>query len=179
MSLAQLKSQIEDLRAQAATAYSRGIRTTDLLDADDTLSDVGKQKARDTEREQVNAKIRDLRKKETELIAAKKQSLERRLFGLGPVASGDPNQIIAYRDAQDRAARLTDHDDAQAAFAAAMRSDDRTLAAAILARALDAGWNRIVNEYVEQNPTAGEDLNDLADINQYSSFDATLSYSYM
>ena len=33
MSLAQLKSQIEDLRAQAATAYSRGIRTTDLLDA--------------------------------------------------------------------------------------------------------------------------------------------------
>lgn len=177
MSLAQLKSQIDDLRAQAARLYANGNRTTNLLDTDPTLNDIGKQRARDAEHDRVNSQIRDLRKKETELIADKKQSLERRLFGLSSVTSSDPGQIIAYRDAQDRAARLTYVDDAREALTAAMRSDDKTLAAAVLSKALASEWRSVVDEYVKQNPSAGEDLTDLAKINQYSSFDATLAYA--
>ncbi|MEE2853505.1 MAG: hypothetical protein VX424_12750 [Actinomycetota bacterium] len=177
MSLAQLESQIDDLRAQAERIQSRWARTTDLLDADNTLSDIGKRAKLDSEHRQVSAKLRDLRKRETELITAKKQSLERSLFGLSVVTSSDPGQIIAYRDAQDRAARLTNADDAREVFAAAMRSDDKTLAAAVLARALADGWSSIIAEYIKENPSAKEQLDDLAKIQDYDSFGANLSYA--
>ena len=108
--------------------------------------------------------LRGLRKKETELIDAKKQTLEKQLFGLSTVTSSDPGQVLLYRDAQDRAARLTQSDEAAQVFAAALRSDDKILAAAVLGRALDAGWNSIIDEYVNHNPSAGEDLRDLAEL---------------
>jgi hypothetical protein len=176
MSLAQLEAQIDDLRAKAAGIQNRWARTSDSLNNDINLSDSGKQAKRDSEHAQVNAKLSDLRKQEKEIIVAKRQSLEKRLFGLSSVTSSDPGQIIAYRDAQDRAAQLSDADTAREVLAAAMRSDDKTLAAAVLARALDNGWSGIVAEYVKQNPTAGEDLDDLATIQQYDSFGAGLSY---
>ena len=58
-----------------------------------------------------------------------------------------------------------------------MRSDDTTLAAAVLARALANGWNSIVAEYVKQHPKAAEDLKDLAKLRKYQSFDATIAYA--
>jgi hypothetical protein len=176
MSLAQLESQINDLRAQAERIQSRWARTTGLLDADNTLSDTGKRSKLDVEHTQVSAKLSDLRKKEKQLIAGKRHSLEKSLFGLSSVTSSDPGQIIAYRDAQDRAARLTHADEAGQVFAAAIRSDDKTLAAAILGRALEAGWDNIVAEYVKENPSAKEQLDDLAKIHDYDSFSAGLSY---
>jgi hypothetical protein len=177
MSLAQLESQINDLRAQAGRIQSRWARTNDLLDADNTLSDTGKRAKLDDEHAQVSAKLSDLRKKEKELITAKRQSLEKSLFGLSSVTSSDPGQIIAYRDAQDRAARLTQVDEAGEAFRTAIRSNDKTLSAAILARALASGWNSIIAEYVKQNPSAKEQLDDLAKIHDYDSFGANLSYA--
>lgn len=179
MSLEQLKSQIDDLRAEADRIQNRWARTSDRLGADDTLTDIGKQNALDAEHAGVNTRLRDLRKKETELITAKKQSLEKALFGLSSVTSSDPGQIIAYRDAQDRAARLTQSDDAAQVFAAATRSGDTILAAAVLAQALANGWSGIIAEYVKQHPAAGEDLDDLAKIQQYDSFGAGLSYITM
>ena len=89
--------------------------------------------------------------------------------GCRAVASSDPGQVLLYRDAQDRAARLTQSDEAAQVFAAALRSDDKILAAAVLGRALDAGWNSIIDEYVKHNPSAGEDLKDLAKLRQYQS----------
>jgi hypothetical protein len=162
MSLAQLESQIDDLRAQAASIQKRSARTSDSLANDKTLSDIGRRTKLDTERDRMRDQLRELRKKETELIAAKRQSLERRLFGLSSVTSSDPGQVLLYRDSQDRAARLTHSDEAALVLAAALRSDDKTLAAAVLGRALDAGWTSIINEYLKENPSAGEDLNDLA-----------------
>ncbi|WP_222106475.1 hypothetical protein [Mycobacterium simulans] len=125
-----------------------------------------------------SAKLGDLGKKETELIAAKKRSLERSLFGLSSVTSSDPGQIIAYRDAQVRAAKLTG-DQAEAVFASAMRSDDKALAAAVLGKALENGWSNIIDQYVKQNPSASEQLKDLAKLRDYDAFGATLSYATM
>lgn len=178
MSLAQLESQIDDLRAQADRIQSRWARTSDILTNDNTLTENGKRTKLESEHQQVSAKLSDLRKKETELITAKKQSLEKRLFGLSSVTN-DPSQIIAYRDAQDRAAKLTQSEDATDLFASAIRSDDATLAAAIVARALANGWGTIVAEYVVQHPSAAEDLRDLAKLQQYDSFGAGLSYAIM
>lgn len=177
MSIATLESQIDDLRKQANNIQSRWAHTSDQLDRDATLSDAGRQAKRDAEHDRIRAKLSDLRRQETELIAAKKQSIEKRLFGLSTVASSDPGQVLLYRDSQDRAARLTESNEAANAFAAALRADDNILAAAILARALEAGWTSIVSEYVKQHPDAREDLNDLAKIQQYSPFEAGLSYA--
>jgi hypothetical protein len=176
MSLAQLESQIDDLRKQAERIQGRWASVTDRLDADSTLTDSGKRAKLDDEHAQVSAKLSDLRRQEKELIAAKKASLEKRLFGLSTLTS-DPGQIIAYRDAQDRAARLTDANTAREVFASAIRSDDKTLAAAVLSRALDNGWNSIVADYIEQNRSASEQLDDLAKLQQYDSFGASLSYA--
>ncbi|VEG40452.1 Uncharacterised protein [Mycolicibacterium flavescens] len=178
MSLTQLESQIEDLRAQAASIQKRSARTRDSLDNDNTLSDIGRRAKLDSERDRMREQLRDLRKKETELIDAKKQAVEKRLFGLTSVTSSDPGQILLYRDSQDRAARLTQSDDAAEVFAAALRSGDKTLAAAILGRALNAGWNSIVAEYVKHHPDAAQDLNDLAKLRQYRSFEATIAYAW-
>lgn len=179
MSLAQLESQIDDLRAQAGRIQSRWASTTDRLDADPTLTDAGKRAKLDSEHTQVSAKLSDLRKQEKELVATKRQSLERSLFGLSTVTSSDPNQVVLYRDAQDRAARLTESDEATELFASAIRSDDKTLAAAVLARALDNGWSSITAEYVKQNPSAKEQLDDLAKLREYDSFGANLSYAIL
>lgn len=178
MSLAQLESQIEDLRAQAANLHKRSGRTQDNIANDTTLSESGRQAKLDAERDRVRDQSRELRKKETELINAKKETLQKRLFGLPSVTSTDPGQVLLYRDAQDRAARLTQGDEATQVFTAALRSDDKILAAAIVSRALEAGWRSIVNEYAAHNPTAGEDLKDLAKLAQYRSFEATLAYAY-
>lgn len=173
MSLNQLISQIEDLRAQVASRHKREALTRDSVTRDRTLSDTGKREKIDSERTQAKSELSALRTRETELIEAKRQSLERRLFGLTTTNSTDPNQLIAYRDAQDRASKLTEVAAATALFESATRSGDRTLAAAVVARALsvvssslavDSGWARIVNEYAEQYPSAGEDLADLVNL---------------
>ncbi|MCB0931477.1 MAG: hypothetical protein KDB71_06210 [Mycobacterium sp.] len=178
MSLSRLQAQIDDLRAQAASIQMRSTRTSDSLANDATLSDVGRQAKRDAESDRTRDQLRGLRKKETELIDAKKQTLEKQLFGLSTVTSSDPGQVLLYRDAQDRAARLTQSDEAAQVFAAALRSDDKILAAAVLGRALDAGWNSIIDEYVNHNPSAGEDLRDLAELRRYQSFEATIAYAW-
>lgn len=177
MSLAQLESQIDDLRARAESIQKRWARTSDVLATDPTLSDVGRQAKLDAERDRMRDQLRDLRK-ETELIDAKRQTLEKRLFGLSSVTSSDPGHVLLYRDSQDRAARLTQSDEAAQVFAAALRSDDKILAAAVLGRALDAGWNSIIKEYVKHNPSAGEDLKDLAKLRRYQSFEATIAYAW-
>lgn len=178
MSLAQLESQIEDLRAQAVSIQKRSNRTKDSITNDRDLSDQGRQTKLDAERDRTLEQLRNLKRKETELINTKKQTLERKLFGLSTVTTSDPRQILLYRDSEDRAARLTRSDEAAQVFAAALRSDDKTLAAAVLARALEAGWHSIINEYVSENPSAGEDLKDLAALAelQRRTFDATMAY---
>ncbi|SEH79544.1 hypothetical protein SAMN04489835_4226 [Mycolicibacterium rutilum] len=178
MSLTQLKSQIEDLRAQGASIQKRSSQTKDSIANDRNLSEQGRQAKLDAERDRTREQLRDLKRKETELINTKKQTLERKLFGLPSVTSSDPAQVLLYRDSQDRAARLARSDEAEQVFAAALRSDDKTLAAAVLARALEAGWPSIINAYISENPSAGEDLKDLRDLAelQQRSFDRTLTY---
>lgn len=178
MSLQQLRSQIDDLRAQAASLQKRSNQTRDTIANDRDLSETARQKKLSAERDGNLERLRELKRKETDLINAKRQTLEKKLFGLSAVTSSDPGQVLLYRDSQDRAARLTRSDEAAQVFAAALRSDDKTLAAAVLARSLEAGWHDIINEYISENPSAGEDLRDLAGLAglRKRSFDRTFAY---
>lgn len=176
MSLDRLESQIGELRSRADGIQKQWGRTQKAIAADTTLSELGKKKKLDTEGEQMRAKLLDLRQQETGLITAETQSLEKSLFGLGPAASCDAKQLMLYRDAQDRAARLSQKDDAQRVFASAVRSEDKTLAAAVLAQAITNGWRDIIAEYVKQNPRASDDIDALRAIQQYEPMAASLAY---
>ncbi|MGV0740327.1 hypothetical protein ABQF35_28610 [Mycobacterium syngnathidarum] len=176
MSLDKLESQIEDLRAQAERIQSRWARTSASITNDNTLTDIGKKQKLDAEREQVSAKLSDLRKQESELIAAKKQSIEKALFGLGIVDSCDTSKILSYRDAQDRAARLEFSAQAEELLASAMLSDDKILATAVLAKALASEWRSVIAQYLKHNPRAADDLNDLTKLQGYSPLEAGFAY---
>ncbi|SIR96495.1 hypothetical protein SAMN05445060_1914, partial [Williamsia sterculiae] len=94
----------------------------------------------------------------------KREALEKTLFGINAGTSSD---VVSYRDAQDRATRILDPDDAQTAYTNALRSDDKVLAQAILAQALTHNWTAITNDYRSRNPSAASALDDLTQIGQY------------
>ncbi|MDA2891264.1 hypothetical protein PDG61_10120 [Mycolicibacterium sp. BiH015] len=183
MSLAYLESQIADLRAKAAGIQRQWAADKDSIDADSRLIPEGKQEEIEHLYAGNKSALDALRQQEIDLIEAKRRSLERSLFGLSSVASSDPNQIIAYRDARDRVARLEDVAQAQTLYDAAIRSDDKTLIAALLAKAVEptvAGgpsWRSIRDAHIREHPSAGEDLTDLARLQSYNTMQRALAYA--
>lgn len=187
MSLAQLDSQIKDLRANAAGIQKRGTSVHATVTKDRTLTDIGKREKLEQERARIKTQLSDLKAQERKLIDSKRETLERQLFGLSTVASSDPNQLIAFRDAQDRATKLgKDSTAAAALLASATRSGDRTLAAAIAAHALTLiepagvmgsnGWRTIVNDYVEKFPSDEDKLTDLLNLQNRQTMDGVFAY---
>lgn len=176
MSLDHIQSQVDELRSKAEGVQDSWNRTIKDVNADETLSATGKRDKLDSEYTQLKGHLDALRAKEVDLIAAKQQSLEKSLFGLPAATIADPNRTIAYRDAQERAARLQDHNDARELYDFAMLSEDKILAGAIIAKALANGWPSIVNDYTSRHPAAREDLADLNEIQRYDRMQATMSY---
>lgn len=165
MSINQLASQIAKLRAQAAEVQEQWARTLKEVGHDPNLSDEGKRAALNKEFADAREYIVSLRVKESDLVRIKKESLERSLFGLS--GTSDANKIIAYRDAQDRAGRATSQSDALALYDSAKRSNDDSLAKAILAKAVEFNYREIVDDYTLRNPVWREELSDLASVRHY------------
>ncbi|WP_052688613.1 hypothetical protein [Williamsia herbipolensis] len=164
MSLDYLDAQIDDYRTQASNIVEHYSQTQAEVSADPNLTDVGKLEALAPLHEDVTAKVGALRAKEKAAIKHKRETLEKDLFGMNGGSSSD---VVSYRDAQDRAARLTDPDEAQEVYTRALRSDDKILAQAILSRALDYNWHAITTDYRQRNPSASTALNDLTRLGQY------------
>lgn len=181
MSLDQLASQIADVRNQAASIQEEWNRTLRQVGRDSNLTDDGKRTTLDKEYAQIKTQIAVLRDKEKALIRDKKESLERSLFGLN---GSDANKIIAYRDAQDRAASVKDKAAALEVYNSAQISNDDSLAKAILARAVEWGWREIIDDYTRRHPIWREELNDLAGLQRYSGdgnkkLQTTLAYAVL
>lgn len=92
--------------------------------------------------------------------------IRKTVFGLS--GNPGPQDVISYRDAQDRVANLEADDEAKAAqlFDRAQLSGDSILAAAVVNRALEAGWVGVANSYIEANPYKGAMVEELWDLNQ-------------
>lgn len=176
MSLDYMKKQINDLRSKADAVNDDWIRADKETDADEDLSAAGKEAQRQETAEAFRGELRSLKEQERTLIADKRKSLYRSLFGLSVSASDDPIQIVGYRDAQDRAARLEDEIDAQEMLNTAELSGDTVQAAAVLARAVGR-WPAIVRRYTDEHPGSAEELRDLSEIAQYDSFTAAMAYA--
>lgn len=187
MSLTQLESEIEGLRAKAARIIESGRSFHTSVNSDRALTDIGKREKLDTERARIKTKLSELRARERELINNKREWLERQLFGLSRSASFDPQELIGFRDATERAAKLGKDSAAAAALLdSATRSGDRTLAAAIAAHALSQvkppglaisdGWRTIINGYAEKFPSDGDKLTDLLALTKRQTVNTVFAY---
>ncbi|WP_435594648.1 hypothetical protein [Tsukamurella tyrosinosolvens] len=179
MSLEYVEEQIESIRAQAARMSADYSYTQEQVASDPNLSEIGKREQLAPLHEELTGKLAALRQQEKAVVKSKRESLERSIFGLPAGITNDPARLIGFRDAQDRAARLDNAEDAQAAYESAVLSDDTVLARAILARSLNRGWDRVANDYLERNPQSRTELTDLKNLQRFeenSSMSALVHY---
>lgn len=157
MSLDTLNTQVDGLRDEAkstASAYSQQARN---IDRDPNLSPEGKTAAKAEVNTAARESLRTLSRKETEAINMKVRDLEKQLDSkMGSTAT----DMIAFRDAQDRAEKFDNPDDAKRVLERAIRSEDTSLAHAIFRRAIDANWRDVIatfgSEYPDKKDIVGE-----------------------
>ncbi|GGD83190.1 hypothetical protein [Microbacterium murale] len=98
---------------------------------------------------------------------AKRSELERAIFGR---KNNGATEIMAYRDAQERALQFGPDDEEQASelFHIAEINDDESLVSALLARSLHFQWEAIIAKHAAAYPERREHLTDLADIDRWT-----------
>ncbi|AOD21316.1 hypothetical protein IM25_06510 [Rhodococcus sp. p52] len=168
---------MEDLRVQAEKIQASFARALEEIRSDRMLSDEGKKsRIRDL---YISSKSKmDKLKTQTEQDEANRiTTLQRRLFGTVGTSAQD---VIAQRDANDRAASLTSEEEALAMMQSAITFQDRMLQRAILRRAFEAGaelnpfngrpqhWLDVINAYVDEHPTTEDDLRELLELSKAS-----------
>lgn len=162
MSTEALAKSMQALRAEASTAISGYQRQREAIRQDRLLSTEGKDEQIAAIFANTSARVKELHTKEEKLLADKLESLQRSLTTqLGSGAS----DLIAMRDAEDRADRLEKSSEAARVLERAIRVNDRSLAHAIVRRASDAGWTDVVSQASAAYPAVGETLRDIADVN--------------
>jgi hypothetical protein len=135
------------------------------------LSDEGR--ARQLAKALVTARdeMTKLKRKDTEKLDRRRADLRQKLFG-NP-RNWDSAATISYRDAQDRADKLKDPQEAAALLERAIMSGDEFLGRAIVMRAMNHitlkgmgdGWAQVADRWVQdQDPTTAEYVQELADL---------------
>lgn len=166
MTLDALNTEIANYRNQAIDAISRYREHRRQIEADTKLTSEGKHELlRDTHRA-VKEGVAKLQQQEDAAVAAKQESLQRSLVARLGSNGAD---VVAMRDAEDRADKLNDSNEAMRAIERAVRMDDRSLAHAVIRRANEAGWTDVVDKAAQAYPSAGEAIKDLAALHQYTS----------
>lgn len=125
--------------------------------------------------------IGQLRDADRQQYQERRATLEKRLFGSRELAGMD---ALSARDAREKAAKLTDPQEAQAAYSRALRDGDRDYARAIAAHAADqasvplfgAAWVPVVETHAENTPGYGANLQEFRSLREPGTYDDT---SYM
>lgn len=81
---------------------------------------------------------------------SRRESLQRRLFGIG--GSATPAEMMVLRDSRDRAAAIENENQASTKLRLANQAGDTYMARAIAQIAFDKGWRDIVETYVDTAP---------------------------
>jgi hypothetical protein len=90
-------------------------------------------------------------KMKSDFVAERKtrsQNLYRIVFG--NFSGGEASEVIAHRDAQDRAARIPGPEDAKAMLHRANQNGDDSLARAVAEAAFRRGWLEVSQDYADQ-----------------------------
>lgn len=177
MSLDALDTRITNNRAQAQQLNADAQASYARIRNDPTLSAQGKRDAIARTYLEVKPKVNALQDDEAKAISDTQNRLTRAVFG---TSNTDPQNLINYRDAQDRAALIDDPNTALALMNRALLNQDSTLASAILERAIAYNWFEVSAAFAAANPTLGDSLNDLSTLNRLATpqarFNATMAY---
>lgn len=165
MSLDNIDKQIEAVRAKAHSVNDTLRANKQSFIADRSRSDEGKQEAIATANNQARQKLQELQQEEDAIVKKHMESLERIVIGS---VGTDPSSVINYRDAQDRAERLTDPNDAARVMTRALRSGDKSLATAVAQVALANRWNDVYQGFAEANPNIAESASDLVTLTRFA-----------
>lgn len=178
MGLEYINSQIEDLRTEAgniATQYAAEVRG---IDNDANLSEAGRKSLRLETRESLKPRIEELREREKSLIDRAISERQSRIESRSGVTSTD---IIAFRDAQDRADRIEKQTDALPILDRALRQGDTSLAHAIFRRGLESNWRQVTDRFTADNPDLIETVSELRQLVRIkeATFNRTLAYALL
>lgn len=173
--LVDVGTRIKALRDSNKAASSEHSRAVQNINSDPGLSEQGK-KERISELE----RDRDAQRKagiaaEKEIIKNKISEIERRLDGYVGYTS---DNIMAFRDAQDRAENISDAEKAATVMARALRTNDRTLAHAVFRRAVENRWEEARRAFANENPTVAQLVGDIQKLNALheNSFNRAVAY---
>lgn len=161
MTLDTMHADIAAVRARAVPVQRDFAATKTAIIADINLSLDGKDAAIREARARAKAQMDALQAEEARIVAAKHASLQR---STADVVGTDSGSIITYRDAQDRADRLTSAEEASRIMTRALTNGDRTLASAVATAALGHGWRSVYDTWAAKNPTASAAMRDLAEL---------------
>jgi hypothetical protein len=175
MSLEYFERTVEQVRAEAENLRGNVDARRNEISQDRTLSDEGKQQALAEVTSNAKPKLKELRAREDKLIADKINELESRIDSKTGNTATD---VIAFRDAQDRAERLEDPDEAERLIARAMRTGDTSLAHAVFRKAMDAGWPSVTRTFTSANPELTDVVRDLGQLTKFreQTFNRTIAY---
>ncbi|MBN6192078.1 hypothetical protein JQN58_34920 [Aneurinibacillus sp. BA2021] len=173
--LIDVGTRIKALRDSNKAASSEHGRAIQNINSDPALSDQGKK-----ERIDELERDRDVQRKasiaaEKEIIKNKISEIERRLDGYVGYTS---DNIMAFRDAQDRAENISDAEKAATVMARALRTNDRTLAHAVFRRAVENRWEEARRAFANENPTVAQLVGDIQKLNALheNSFNRAVAY---
>lgn len=138
------------IKARAVRAkYERDVAA---INADTRLNAIGRAEMINDLYIAAKAELEGLRAEELRESTERRRRLERDIFGLPGTA--DPSVAISFRDAQDRANAIETEDEGQALrlLRQASQSGDTHLAKALITRAVEVGWSRVIDAYSAEHP---------------------------
>lgn len=151
-------------------------RQVDRIRAREDLTPQAKQVAMARAHQAAAQKIAAIRDADRQQYQQRKTTLEKRLFGNRELSGTD---ALSARDAREKAAKLTDPQEAQAAYSRALRDGDRDYARAIAAHAADQAavplfgeaWVPVVETHAENTPGYGANLQEFRSLREPGTYD--------
>jgi len=176
MSVVEVDKKIESLWKEAESMQASLSRLIAEVHADTKLSEEGKQEEIDALTEGHRAKLTDMRDAEKQLVDTAILDLERKIDSRTGNTASD---IIAFRDAQDRAERLESAEDAERLMKRAIVTEDDSLAHAVFRRSLEHGYRSPVDAFTKARPELAEVASDLSALTSFrnKSFERAVRYA--
>lgn len=162
MALTALNNELNNLRDTAAKLRSDYAREAEIINANSNLSMDGKRAELNQIQPEYKTKLAELDQRETAALEKTRLSLRRQITGTA--AEGE---VIAFRDAHDRAHGLETAAEAKTAMARALDVGDSSLTKAILDRAISKGWDATVELYTAAHPNMETTITDLVAIQRW------------
>ncbi|MDF2047283.1 hypothetical protein P2P98_14040 [Microbacterium sp. Kw_RZR3] len=178
MSLDYLDIKIQALRGKAdelSKWYQSNVRN---IDSDPNLSEAGKAAEREEFRSDIRSQLAALRTQEEQLI---EQGIAERMVRIESRSGSTSTDIIAFRDAQDRADRVEKQADALPVIDRALRQKDTSLAHAIFRRGLEANWRQVTDRFTQDHPDLADAVSELRTLvaRKENTFDRTATYAWL